>query len=484
MSVPSHGRAAITSKSWKLFLVCQAVCVLGAGWGLWRGDPRVAVVSLAFLPQLLLWFFLVGEEQRLLVFIASLLPFTGLELLPVSYALWVLYFGTMGTLLFLHVTRFTLSAIPSPGLTPRERGPLLAFGVSVVVAALNAASRGWGSSSMLVSSVRALEMLLAAWFFGVVPQSLGQVRVLMYAMGAAIGLTGVGAFLVPTAVGEGGLLGGKAVQWLFAVVNLNALATIVASLCMVVVGAMLDTRRTSVRVGLAVVTFILLAALLYTRSRGAWLGFGVAVLYFLVRSRSRAFVLFSAMCFLLLFSLDIFRVSLTSRIGATSAQDPSLWGRFVLWAFAAKVVKANWLLGVGMENFGSVKYVFGYPFPRAATLGYNAHNLYLELLADLGIIGLLAFVSALGGALFSLDRLVRRGASKVNGGFLALGLAGGLIAYSTHGLLDSLTWHHGAFMLLGVMLGLAASLRRLAGDSKRASAQRPGMDPAGAQIAR
>ena len=456
---------------WKLFLAGQLACLAGFGWCLWQGKSPAAIVFLVGPLQLLLWMVLIADEYRLLVFFAALLPLTGLELLPISYAKWVLYLGTLGTLAFLRIFGFVTPPRPNTKLLPGERIPLLILGVCVVVAGLNAVSRGWGTSELVLSSVRALEVLLAAWFFGVVPRSLSHVRTLIYVMAASIGLTCVCMFILPSAAVEVGELGGKAIQGLFAVVNLNALGAMVGALGIVFIGTLLDAKRTDTRLGLSIVILVMLATFVFTKSRGAWLGFGVALLYVLIRSRSRAFVVLAVAAFGLLLSFDVFRVSLAARAQATGIHDPSLWGRLLLWMYAVKVVKANWLLGVGMENFGLVKHFYGYPLSMASSLAYNAHNLYLEVLADLGVFGFIGFVWAIGGSFLRLDALVRRDVRARAGGYLAVGLAGGIIAYATHGLLDALTWHHGAFMLLGVLIGLASSVSRLAGESARTSRQ-------------
>jgi O-antigen ligase len=245
----------------------------------------------------------------------------------------------------------------------------------------------------------------------------------------------------------------------------------VGALGIVLLGAMLDAKRVRTKVVLTIVILVMLAALVFTKSRGAWLGFGVALAYVLIRSRSRAFVVLAAAAFGLLFSFDVFRVSLANRVGETSIQDPSLWGRLLLWTYAVKIVRANWLFGVGMENFRLVKHFIGFPLSRASSVAYNAHNLYLEIFADLGVFGFIGFVWATGGSFLRLDALVRRDVRTPAGGYLAVGLAGGILAYVTHGLLDALTWHHGAFMLLGVLLGLASSVSRLAGGPAQTSWQ-------------
>jgi len=70
--------------------------------------------------------------------------------------------------------------------------------------------------------------------------------------------------------------------------------------------------------------------------------------------------------------------------------DPSIGDRFYLWQTALRIFEANLATGTGFYTFGSVKRQYQ---PDAAVFeSYsNAHSNYLELLADLGLQGMLAF---------------------------------------------------------------------------------------------
>jgi len=210
---------------------------------------------------------------------------------------------------------------------------------------------------------------------------------------------------------------------------------------------------------LGVAIIVLLAALAYTRSRGAWVGLGAAFVYYLARTRTLRLTLVAAVAIAALLSVDVLRSSLLSRVEATSAQDPSLMGRLLLWRWALRVAQDNWLLGVGMENFRFVKHLYEYPDFLDVHRVFNTHNLYLEFLADLGFGGLFGLLWLQIGSVVRLDRLVRREGRPNRG--IGLGLNAGIIAFSVHGLMDSLTWQHGAFILFGIVVGLAMCVRRL-----------------------
>jgi O-antigen ligase len=140
--------------------------------------------------------------------------------------------------------------------------------------------------------------------------------------------------------------------------------------------------------------FIMLTALIFTQSRGAWLGFLVALLVILLLARTRHRIkLFSVLAltiigfnFLAAFYLPEYRNLLgliTVRfLGDTFLQDP----RFTYLPFTLDIFKQYPILGVGIGGYGlQLASYFNYPL-----LG-SAHGIFWSVLAETGIIGFLAF---------------------------------------------------------------------------------------------
>ena len=110
-----------------------------------------------------------------------------------------------------------------------------------------------------------------------------------------------------------------------------------------------------------------------------------------------------------------------------------------------------------MENFRYVKHLYGYPLPFALSRPFNAHNLYLEVLADLGVIGFVAFFFLFSKAAVCSWRATNSAAASD----LGLALTAGFIACAGHGLVESVMFNPGIFAMLGLFIGLALSLSRL-----------------------
>jgi O-antigen ligase len=138
-----------------------------------------------------------------------------------------------------------------------------------------------------------------------------------------------------------------------------------------------------------------------------------------------------------------------------------LTGRYLLWFYGWKVARANWLLGVGMDYFRAIKHSYGFPGRlEYYWLRYHTHNLFLEVLANLGLVGLSCFLWMLVGAFRSILARQVRVCREARG--VALGISAALIAYVVHGLWDVVIWQYGALVLLAILIGLAVSVRRIA----------------------
>jgi len=472
--------SARLDKRARWFVLLELFCVVAFLVLLAVGQPRLAVIALAGPFQFLAWCALAGNGYATLVAFAALVPLASAELLPYAYHAHVLIPGTIGLLALLLLPDRTPGASLLPGrISVPERISMLVLATWAVVSAVHATLRGWGNHSLFLNTLLVAEVMLLTYFAAVVPRSLREIRVLLYVILASMALV---AAWVPMSHVVSGTLGGKVVSTPFGETNLNIVGCSLATAGAAALGLAAWAEKRQTRFLLSVVVLLTAVALVVTRSRGAWLGFAVASLCILLRTRSFWLLLFGAGCGLGLIASDFLRSLLASRVAATSAYDPSLFGRFVLWYFAWRVSKANLLLGVGMENFRYVKHFYGYPVPWALARPYNAHSLYLEVLADLGVVGFAFFFLLLGSAVVKSWRAVRFSKARD----LGLGLSAGLIACAVHGVVESTMFNPGVFALLGVLIGLALSLSRLTvgteSDVQEGDACRPPEEGSGAHV--
>ena len=198
-----------------------------------------------------------------------------------------------------------------------------------------------------------------------------------------------------------------------------------------------------------------LAAWLLTYSRGAWLGLAVALLFLgYVLGARREILVLAAIATLLVIFVEPLRARFNSAFNVRA--DTAVTERIQVMRDALQIGFGHPVLGVGYGR-GRLKVAIrnsaGSETPANKPI-WHAHNLYLELLAGTGFVGLGAYLWLLGRALsctFHAARLAV-GDDKV----LTLGIVASAVALIVCGLSD-VTFHHHetrlfCFSLLALML--------------------------------
>jgi O-antigen ligase len=185
-----------------------------------------------------------------------------------------------------------------------------------------------------------------------------------------------------------------------------------------------------------VATLVILVAVVLSASRGGFIGLSVSLLYLLMRSKRRVrnaiLVTVIAVPLLTLFPASPLRRLVKPSAGDTQAANI----RLALWGAGLQMVQQNPLSGIGIGQFKPAVRAY-LPDP---TYDFIAHNTYLEAAAELGVLGLLAFVGMLIASLLALRRVVN-GDTSEDGYFrnTALAMQAGIIAYSVQAFFIS-TW--------------------------------------------
>lgn len=182
--------------------------------------------------------------------------------------------------------------------------------------------------------------------------------------------------------------------------------------------------------------------LVMTQSRGAWLAFLLATGVLVALRWRKAGIVIGVGLLIAIIAVIFFGASTLLEGFAGEGQLLSLEGRLEVWSRALYMIQDFSLTGVGMGLFMDVTDLL-YPFFlfRPGTIEH-AHNLYLQVAADLGLPGLVAWLAVLGGMTYTAWRLYLAG--RRNEDRLVSGLGAGLfcsqIALIIHGLTDAVTW--------------------------------------------
>ncbi len=132
--------------------------------------------------------------------------------------------------------------------------------------------------------------------------------------------------------------------------------------------------------------------------------------------------------------------------------------RAELWSAALGMARQHPLLGVGPDNF---RHIYGtYLGLSAWDDRVHANNLYLELLADVGVLGTLAFGALVALPIAGLVRGLRTRAAPRQAILLA-GLCASLLAYFLHSGLDAFLDFTSVYLLFWVIVGLTIAALEL-----------------------
>lgn len=223
----------------------------------------------------------------------------------------------------------------------------------------------------------------------------------------------------------------------------------------------------------------ILAAMVMSLSRGAWLGFiSAALVIALAKSRKTRIValilVFTIALVALIGMYDLIPGEIRAPFAAFftefSVFDPreafvtpenySIVERMAQWYAAWNMFLDYPLIGLGIGNFKA--FYPEYTLPQFWLAGQHAHNYYLNTLAETGILGLTAYllfvVSSFLYVIGIIRRLAKQGqeASWIDRS-VALGVLGVLVALSVHNLFDNL-FVHSMVVHVGIVLGLLGPL--------------------------
>ena len=220
---------------------------------------------------------------------------------------------------------------------------------------------------------------------------------------------------------------------------------------------------------LAVVTLgATIMALFYSLSRGAWIGVATALVVTTIIRSKRAAVLAAAAALLLAFLVLLGQFNLIPDVVserfsgvsdyfgfvdvrgvAVNDANFAIVERMAHWQAAWGMFDDHPLLGIGIGNYAAVYPAYALPH-WDDPLGH-AHNYYLNVLAESGIVGLGAYLVLWGAIFWTAWRAVRSTHGLAQG--IAAGAFGVLVALSIHNLFDDL-FVHSMQMQVGITLGL------------------------------
>lgn len=173
----------------------------------------------------------------------------------------------------------------------------------------------------------------------------------------------------------------------FSQLGSNEIATFYSAYTLILLALFYFFKQTKIRIVLAILIFTNLFSLVYSYSRGAYLGFIIGFLAMIWHTKKKLIIfLIPAMFIFGGVAINFLPSSVQERFNSIfvedeTERDESAQSRFVFWGIAFEQFLKNPIVGHGYLTF-----------VEANPYHMDTHNYYLKLLAEQGIIGFIIFL--------------------------------------------------------------------------------------------
>ncbi len=199
--------------------------------------------------------------------------------------------------------------------------------------------------------------------------------------------------------------------------------------------------------------------MIFTQSRGCWLGLLFAAAIFIVLVDKRFIILGVIGLCALPFVLPESIITRFTSIGDLS--DSSSSYRMYIWLGTINMLKDFWMYGIGL---GSTAYNQVYPFYSFSNIiAPHAHNLYLQIMCETGITGLIVFLLFI---FITLKKIYLGFLADKKGlyGILCASVIAGLLGFLLQGMFDYVWYNYRVFLIFWIFIGIGIACGRVLSD--------------------
>lgn len=240
--------------------------------------------------------------------------------------------------------------------------------------------------------------------------------------------------------------------------NPNVLGEYFIMLIPVAFALLLKMRGSMQKVLYTVCNTLMFLCLLYTWSRGAWLGVVIGIVFFILLKDRRWLVICIAG---LLLMPSVLPVSVMERLMSIgNVKDSSTAYRVSIWLGSLKMLQDYWICGVGL---GSDAFLAVYPRYAlgGADFALHSHNFYLQWIVDLGIVGIFVYIGIIITGFKKIASVKEKNSVLKN---VMLAMSGALCGYLFQGLAENLWYNYRMILVFWIYFGIIASGAIIAAD--------------------
>ncbi len=199
-----------------------------------------------------------------------------------------------------------------------------------------------------------------------------------------------------------------------------------------------------------VVTALLALCMVYTYSRGNWIGLIVATILFFMFYDGRIVWLGVLFAFFVPMLLPQNVIDRFLSIGNTT--DTSTSYRVYIWMGSIAMLKDYWMSGIGL---GSDAFNMIYPFySYSGIVAPHSHNLYLHILVENGILGMIVFlIIVFTYYRMVISTIIAEKKDKMLKSTIT-GLSAGMFGYLVQGMFDNVWYNYRIVFMFYVIIAL------------------------------
>jgi O-antigen ligase len=196
----------------------------------------------------------------------------------------------------------------------------------------------------------------------------------------------------------------------------------------------------------------MLLCMIFTQSRGCWLSLMVTALVFVIFVDKRFFALF--VIGLMLAPIFAPPQILDRFMSIGNLGDSSTSYRVFIWLGTLNMLDDFWLYGIGL---GEAAFAQIYPFYRFSGITTpHAHNIYLQAMVQMGIVGLVALISMivlfLGRVLCSYVNSEEKDLRTI----ITVSCMAGVVGFMMQGAFDYVWYNYRVFLIFWMVLALGS----------------------------
>ncbi len=197
------------------------------------------------------------------------------------------------------------------------------------------------------------------------------------------------------------------------------------------------------------ITAVLCMCMIYTYSRGNWIGLIVAFALFFMFYDSR--IVWLGVIALLFAPVFVPQTIIDRLLSVGDTSDSSTSYRVYIWIGTIAMLKDYWLCGIGL---GSEAYNLIYPFySYSGIVAPHSHNLYLQIITENGIMGIISFIviifvyyKAVISTVITTDNKMLKAT--------VTGLAAGMFGYLVQGMFDNVWYNYRIVFMFYIIVAL------------------------------